>query len=208
MRPATLPENPSDAGREHARVRLDREHVVRGLVRVFGAVGRGAVHAVLFVRPQHQPHGAARPDAELLHEAQRLPRHDAAGAVVRSTGAHVPRVEVAADEHHLLRPLAADDLADHVRRRHLAFHAPARDEPHAHAPAGVGEPHDPVGVLGGHGRRRNLRLPRRVGHAAGVRRPQPERPHRPHQHRGRAVLGGQASARRSGTTSSPNRSCR
>ena len=76
----------------------------------------GAAQAVLFVGQQHDAHRPARPDAELLHQPQRLPRDDAADAVVGGAGADVPRVEMAAEQHDLVRLLAPADLADDVRR--------------------------------------------------------------------------------------------
>ena len=53
-------------------------------------VGRRAAKAVLFVPEQHDPHGAPRSDAQLLHQPHRFPRDDAADAVVGGAGADVP----------------------------------------------------------------------------------------------------------------------
>ena len=164
------PVNASRAGAN--RVGLHREDVVVRLLRVGVAVGVGAAQAVLLVGEQHQPHRPAGLDAELLHQAQPLPGDDAPDGVVRGAGGGVPRVEVAADEHDLVRPLAADELANHVGVSASAS-APLHLQPHPHRPAAADDAVDAHGVLHRDGRRRNPRCLVAVLHAAGVRCPQP-----------------------------------
>ena len=68
--------------REDAAIRLDRQHVLLGLLQVRIAIAVAAAQAVLFVGEEHDADGATRPDPELLHQPRRLPRHDAPDAIV------------------------------------------------------------------------------------------------------------------------------
>ena len=107
----------SKAGRaEHAGVRFEHQHVAGELILVSIAVGQRAQTSVLLVRPQHDAKRAARPQVQLLHEAERFPRHDAPPAVVGRAGADVPGIEVPADDDHFVRSFAAADFADDVER--------------------------------------------------------------------------------------------
>ena len=68
--------------REDPGVGFDRQHVLLGLRQVGIAIGVAAAQAVLLVGEQHDAHGASRPDAQLLHQARCLPRHDTPDAIV------------------------------------------------------------------------------------------------------------------------------
>jgi hypothetical protein len=72
--------------------------------------------AVLLVGPEHDAHGAARTQVQLLHEAKRFPRHDATPPSSVDSRPDVPGVEVAADDDDLVGPLASAQLADHVEQ--------------------------------------------------------------------------------------------
>src|SRR3546814_8079147 len=54
-----------------------------------------------------------------------------AGGVVDRAGAQVPGVEVAAEQDHFVRALAAGDLADHVLRGVLAVETAVERDAHA-----------------------------------------------------------------------------
>ena len=97
---------------------------------------------------------------ERLQDPHRLEHHRAAGGVVGGAGAGVPRVEVRADHHHLVRFAAAGDLGDHVRGLAVGvFHLDAHLELHAHRLAALDEPGDAAVALGRehHHRRRHRR---------------------------------------------------
>src|SRR6266849_2848489 len=73
--------------------------MLRKLGAVLIAVREAAAAAVLFVRPQHDTDGAPRPEIQLLHDPQRLPRHHAAAAskcasIFRRTTTRVPRSDM------------------------------------------------------------------------------------------------------------------
>ena len=99
-----------------AGARIDVE--VAGEVRVFGLrvleraevllhVGLRAEQALLFAAPQRQANRPARLDADRLQDADRLHHHRAADGVVGRAGRRVPRVEVTAEHHDLLRLVGA-----------------------------------------------------------------------------------------------------
>ena len=113
------------------------------------AVRLPAASTVLLVGPQHDADRPPRPEIQLLHDPQRFPGHDAPSAIVGRTRADVPRIEVAADDDDLVRPLAAADLADHVRRFHVAFHVRVHAEVHDDGTAAFGHPLQPIGIFGG-----------------------------------------------------------
>ena len=156
--------------------------------------------AVLLVGEEHDAHRAARPQVELLHQPHRLPRHDAAAAVVGRARADVPRVEVAADDDDLVRQLAAAHLADDVvrdwRRDRSALpsrasRGRARRGPAAAASGRRPRPESPPPES-------SARRPRSSSRA-GVRRAQAGRADRAHEHRDRAELRRARRARRDDT---------
>jgi hypothetical protein len=71
------------------------------------------------------------------------------GAVVVRALAHVPGVEVCAEQHHLLGALASAQLGEHVRVLRLGPHLAGELEPHRHALPRLEQPHHLIGVLGG-----------------------------------------------------------
>src|SRR4029077_17585693 len=95
---------------EHAVVGLHHQHMPREFGPVLIAIGDAAAPAVLLVGPEHAADGAARPQVELLHDAQRLPRHHAAPAIVGGARTDVPRVEMAADDNDFVRAFAPANL--------------------------------------------------------------------------------------------------
>ena len=109
--------------REDAGVGFDRQDVLPALSPGGVAIRVAAAQAVLLVREQHHAHGPPRADIQLLHQPRGFPRHDAPHAIVRRAGADVPRIEVAADEHDLVRQLAPANLADHVGRFDVGLEA-------------------------------------------------------------------------------------
>ena len=168
-------------GLEHARVGLERGHVRLALVTV--AIGGPALQAVLLVREEDDAHGAPRAQAQRLQEAHRLPRDDTAAGVVHRPGAHVPRVDVAADDHDLLGQLAALPLGDHVRGRRVrklpCLHLQADHD----ALAAIGDALQALRVLERDGGRRDARDAVLVVHLSRVRRAQPGQSDRAQQDR-------------------------
>src|SRR5205814_8573996 len=140
---------PDSLRSEDAAVGLEHEHMPRELAAMLLAVRQPAASAVLLVRPEHDAHRSPRPQVQLLHDPQRLPRDDAASAVVGGAGADVPRVEVAADDDDLLGLLASADLADNVRRRNVWLEMRLHRQTHDDAIAAVGHALQTIGVLGG-----------------------------------------------------------
>ena len=67
---------------KHAGIRLQRQNVIMRARRMPRRIGIGSAESVLLVRPQHDADRASGPDAKRLHQSQRLPRDDAADAVV------------------------------------------------------------------------------------------------------------------------------
>ena len=173
---------------EDAEVGLEHHHVLVELGAVLFAVRLAAAPAVLLVGPQHEADGPPRPQPQLLHDPQRFPRHDASAAVVARAGADVPRIEVSADDHDFVGPLAAAKLADDVRGQRFGlevrFHLQAHDDV-----AALGEALQAIGVLGGDRRRGNVRRVWGVLQAARVREAEPVGSDGAHQHRHRAVAG-------------------
>ncbi len=66
--------------------------------------------------PEDGAQGSLRHQTELFYHRQRPPADERPGAVVHRPLADVPGVEVAADEDHLLRVTAPDQLADGISR--------------------------------------------------------------------------------------------
>src|SRR6185295_6771987 len=166
------------------------QHVPGELGAMLIAIAETAAAAVLLVVPQHDAHGAARPEIQLLHQPHRLPGDDAAATIVGGAGADVPRIQVAADDDDLLGPLASADLADDVRRRRVGLEVRLHLQPDDDAAAAIGHALQAIGVLGADRRGGNLRRVAGVAEGAGVRRPQSARTDRAHQYRDGAVARG------------------
>ena len=120
-------------------------------------VGCRAAQSVLLVRPQHDAHRAPRTKPQLHHQPHGFPRDDASHAIVRRARADVPRIEMPAEQHDLVRLLASDDLADDVGRLDVGLATPFEQKPQTHAAAGASETHEAVGVLGCESRQRESR---------------------------------------------------
>ena len=132
---------------------------------------------------------------ELLHQPRRFPRDDAADAVVGRAGADVPRIEVAAEQHDLVRPLAARESRRRrwpIRRR-LRSAPPSCSRTRTRWPRAISRAmrlasSDDTAAAGIGG------TPWRVLDAAGVRRAQADRTDRAHEHRHGAKLRGRPRA--------------
>jgi hypothetical protein len=102
-----------------AAVRLQREDVVRYLVRVRLRVPRAPTQSVLFVGEEHDTNSAPGADAEHFEQANRLPRGHTPAAVIVGAGADIPRVEMPADDHDLFRLLPPAPLRYDIRAGHI-----------------------------------------------------------------------------------------
>src|SRR5207237_1433308 len=80
------------------------------------AVGDASARAVLLVRKEHDADCATRTKAELFKQTHGLPRCDDASAVVLRALAHVPRINVAADDYDLVGLLSTFEFGDDVGR--------------------------------------------------------------------------------------------
>src|ERR1019366_9362650 len=89
-----------------------------GVVFCFAPDNRGgapaAPPAVLLIHPKGHADGAARLEAELLHERDGLQAGNDGCAIVLRALPDVPGIDVAAHHDYLFGMLAAGDLADHV----------------------------------------------------------------------------------------------
>src|SRR5437764_2512502 len=103
-------------GTKDAGVRLDGEHVAGEFRLVRVAVGDASARAVLLVRKQHDADRSARTKAQLFEQTHGLPRGDDASAVVLRARAHVPRINVAADDYDLVGLLSTFEFGDDVCR--------------------------------------------------------------------------------------------
>ena len=66
-------------------------------------IGFSAAQAVFLVHPGDHPDGATRMQSQLPNEVDRFHRDRDPGAVVDRACPQVPRIEVAGDDHDLLR---------------------------------------------------------------------------------------------------------
>ena len=145
-----------------------------------------AAAAVLLVGPEHDAHRPPRPEPEALHQAHGLPRGDRAAAVVHRALPHVPRVDVPAEHHHLVRLLASHDLGHHVPRRGVGQHARAHPKRHHHLLTAILKPVQHHRVLDAQRRRGNPGRRGVVDRRAGVGAPDRGRGHRADEARHRA----------------------
>src|SRR5690606_30543246 len=95
---------------------FEADQMIRDLVLVRFAVGVAAPDALFLVGPGDDAHGVARALFARQVGDEFAGRHGDgnAGAVVNGTGAQVPGIQVAADQYHLARVLAAGDFGDDV----------------------------------------------------------------------------------------------
>ncbi len=152
---------------EGAVVGLHREHVAFRAVRI--AVGVGAAAAVLLIGPEHDADRPSGPETEPPHEPHRLPRGDHAAPVVHGSLAHVPRIEVTAKHHDLVRPLAAQQLRHHVTGGCVGKPPGLHPERHHDLRTAVLEPVEHLRVFHAERGGRDLRRGRIVDGLAGVR---------------------------------------
>ena len=173
-----------------AAVRLHSHHDVLQLGPVGIPVAQAAPQAVLLVGPQHHADGALGLQAQGLDQAGGFHGEDDASAVILGALAHIPAVQVAAEDDDLLGLLAAAELAHHVGgggvRQGLSAHLQAQ----ADALAPVLHAVQLSGGLDGDGGGGDLGVGRVVVHDAGVGGVQADRAHGAHQGGHGAKLGG------------------
>src|SRR5690606_5833049 len=123
----------------------------RDLAGVFAGVGEATVQALFLVGEGDHADRARRTLGQVRDELGRGHGDADAGGVVDRPGALVPGIQVAADQHDLVGPAAAGDLADHVLRG--VFAVPAAIQRHAYARAGIerDQARELVGVRVGEG---------------------------------------------------------
>src|SRR5690606_15889316 len=123
----------------------------RDLAGVFAGVGEATVQALFLVGEGDHADRARRTLGQVRDEPGRGHGDADAGGVVDRPGALVPGIQVAADQHDLVGPAAAGDLADHVLRG--VFAVPAAIQRHAYARAGIerDQARELVGVRVGEG---------------------------------------------------------
>ena len=138
--------------------------MVRELVAIPVPVRGAAAEPVLFVRPENDANGPARPQIQLFHQPQCLPRHHASAAVVGGSCTDVPGIDVAAEDDDFVRQFASADLADDVEGVGVGEHPRFHREPEPDGRAPCHHPLEPIGVLSGR------RLARLGGRAVGDRR--------------------------------------
>src|SRR5688572_3903421 len=73
--------------------------------------------ALLFAAPKGHPDRPTRLRADRFENSCRLHHHRAADGVISRSGSRMPRVEVPAEHHDLVRLIATRDLRDDVVRR-------------------------------------------------------------------------------------------
>ena len=99
---------------EVAGKRLEGGFRLLGSAEVLAHVGLRTEQALLLAAPQRDADRPPRLDADGRQDARRLHHHGAADGVVGCTGAGVPRVEMAAEHHDLVRLVGAGNLRDGV----------------------------------------------------------------------------------------------
>ena len=99
-----------------------------------------------------------------------------------------------AEQHDLVGPFAADDLANDIGRLDVGLATSLEQQAKADTTAAPCEAHEPIGILGGNRRRRNRRHFGHVVHASGVRGTQSDRTDRSNEHRNGTVLRGRPRA--------------
>ena len=168
-------------GLEHAGVRLDGEDVVSELIHVRIPVGTRAAKSDLLVGPEHHPYRAPGSETQLVHQPDGFPGGHAAARVVHGAVADVPRVDVATDHDDFFRSLRADDLPDHVARRHIRIRRGLHLEHQLDRLAPVLHPMDHLRVFDRDRRVRDGFHARVVAHLPRVRSVHRERGHRANQ---------------------------
>ena len=136
---------------------------------------------------QHDPHRASRPLGGVADEFRRRNDDGHAGAVVDGPGSLVPAVQVRAEQHHFLRPLAPAHVGDHVLRMRVLNIRGARVQAHTHGLPERCEPLDLIGIGAAQGKRRHRHAPIDVARRAGVRQAMAVGAHRAHQKRDRSA---------------------
>ncbi len=173
---------------EGARVRFDREQMVRELGAVRCEVLHTAAQSVLLVRVEHDPDCPFRAQAELLQQPDGFPDLNApAGVIVRSRS-RVPRIVVRGEQDDLVGILRALQLGNDVRRFHIGQHLRIHDEPQPEALAPGLHASESLGALDRYCGRRYLRDSFVVSERACVRCVETDRAYRPYEHCDGSVL--------------------
>src|ERR1700692_1215271 len=97
-----------------AGVALDGGDAVRKIGRVFGRVGFASGASSFFIHPGDDTGGADGAQMEALQNFGGFHGDDDSGAVIDGGGAEVPGIEVAGDDHDLLRMFRAFEIGDDV----------------------------------------------------------------------------------------------
>ena len=149
-RAASLPVKPKPRRTEDAAVGFHHHHVPRQLGQVTIAIAETS--APPFSSLVHSTTRTVRRGRRFncLHQAQRLPHHHASAAIVGRSGPDVPRVDVAADDDHFVRQLAAAQLADDVGRLGVGQEVRLHDELQAHRRSSIAHALQAGGILGRH----------------------------------------------------------
>ena len=107
------PEGPDAAGSE---IRFGADDMVPEFILMDLEIGPGPEQP-LFLGPEgNHPDGAARVFFEPPDQRPGGHRDHHPSTVIDRPGAEIPTVQMAADNHHFLRCLAAGNLADHIGR--------------------------------------------------------------------------------------------
>ncbi len=85
-------------------------------------------HEVLLAGEEDDADGPPRHEPRVAQQAQRFHDRDASRAVVGRALAHVPRIDVRAEQHDLVRKLSPAQLADDVGARRIRQRARAERE--------------------------------------------------------------------------------
>ena len=119
------------------------------LRRVHFGVFEMAASQVLFVDPGNDPQGSLGTQMQLLHQLRGFHGYRNAGRVIDGAGSQIPGVEVAGNDHHLLRMLRPFQVSHYVEGADFFRSLRSQNDVHAHLPLRrqVG---DQVGIFAGY----------------------------------------------------------
>src|SRR5436190_16028908 len=102
-----------------SEIAFDGGHVLAVVVLLLLAIFAAADAAVLLVHVGDDPNGAFWLELEELYKESGLHRDDNAGTVIEGACAQIPRIEMAADDHDLVRLLTSLQVSDDVITRRI-----------------------------------------------------------------------------------------
>ncbi len=167
-------------------IHLNRRHLIADLVADHLAISPSTRAAILFIHPEHQPDRPLRLQPQLMDQRHRLIRRHNSRPVILRPLPHIPRINMPANRHHLLRMLAAHNLAHHIAGLDIGLHVRVHLQVHRHRPF-LAQPLNHQRIFHRDRRRRNLRLLRVIQQRARVRNLHRQSGRRPHQHRHRTL---------------------